>query len=160
MKNALRCAVLLVVVGLAAAPAWAAELRLTGFLDNVFPALSRVTSRNRATSDLSRIEDQPTFGRTRGRMYFNVIANDDLRGVFGFELDAVWGRNPDGAAFSFDRNTDMGGNIETKWMYVDFRVPQLPIGNRMRLGGLPALCHAAAWPDGLARRHRGRGPGC
>jgi hypothetical protein len=70
-------------------------------------------------------------------MYFNVIASDDLRGVFGFELDAVWGRNPDGAAFSFDRNTDLAGNIETKWLYVDYRIPQLPIGNRMRLGGFP-----------------------
>ncbi len=39
MKNAARCVVLLVVVGLAAIPAWAAELRLTGFLENVFPHL-------------------------------------------------------------------------------------------------------------------------
>jgi hypothetical protein len=31
----------------------------------------------------------------------------------------------------------MGGNIETKWLYVDYRIPQLPIGNRMRLGGFP-----------------------
>ena len=37
MKNAVRWVVLLVVVGLAAVPAWAAELRMTGFIDNVFP---------------------------------------------------------------------------------------------------------------------------
>src|SRR5919109_127595 len=135
MKIALRCAVLLAVVGLVAAPAWAAELRLTGFVDSVFPAFHSNISQS--DKDVTRGDDQSTFGRTRGRMYFNAIASDDLRGVFGFELDAVWGRNPDGAAFSFDRNTDMAGNIETKWLYVDFRVPQLPIGNRMRLGGFP-----------------------
>ena len=27
--------------------------------------------------------------------------------------------------------------LEVKQVYVDFRVPQLPIGNRWRLGGLP-----------------------
>jgi hypothetical protein len=137
MKNALRCVVLLVVVGLAAAPAWAAELRLTGFLDNIFPHFHSNISSPDSDQDVTRNHDQSTFGRTRGRLYFNVIASDDLRGVAGFELDAIWGRNPDGAAFSFDRNTDMGGNIETKWLYVDFRIPQLPIGNRMRLGGIP-----------------------
>jgi hypothetical protein len=127
--------VLLVVVGLAAAPAWAAELRLTGFVDSVFPHFR--SNMSQSDFDVTDNSDQTTMGRTRGRMYFNVIANDNLRGVFGFELDAVWGRNPDGAAFSFDRNTDMGGNLETKWLYVDFRVPQVPIGNRTRLGGLP-----------------------
>jgi hypothetical protein len=135
MRNARRCAVLLVVVGLVAAPAWAAELRLTGFVDNIFPRFHSNISQS--DKDVTRGDDQSTFGRTRGRLYFNVIASDDLRGVAGFELDAVYGRNPDGAAFSFDRNTDMAGNIETKWLYVDFRIPQLPIGNRMRLGGLP-----------------------
>src|SRR5918992_3043264 len=142
MKSALRGVVLLVVVGLVAVPAWAAELRLTGYIENVFPRfMSNISGGDPDVTgsdhDVTSGHDQSTFGRTRGRMYFNVIASDDLRGVFGFELDAVWGRNPDGATFSFDRNTDVAGNIETKWLYVDFRVPQLPIGNRWRLGGLP-----------------------
>ena len=141
MKNALRCVVLLVVVGLTAAPAWAAELRMTGFVDSVFPHFrSNISGGSPGTDgdfDVTRNHDQSTFGRTRGRMYFNAIASDDLRGVFGFELDAIWGRNPDGEQESFDRNTDMHGNIETKWLYVDFRIPQLPIGNRVRLGGIP-----------------------
>ncbi|HEX9870211.1 MAG TPA: hypothetical protein VGC99_16780, partial [Candidatus Tectomicrobia bacterium] len=137
MKNALRCAVLLMLVGLVAAPAWAAELRLTGFIDNIFPHFRSNISAPDSDQDVTRNSDQSTFGRSRGRMYFNIIANDDLRGVVGFELDAFWGRNPDGEAGSFGRNTDLNGNIETKWLYVDFRIPQLPIGNRMRLGGLP-----------------------
>jgi len=119
-----------------AAPAWAAELRLNGYVDSIFPNFRSNVSQG--DGDFSSNADQSLFGRTRGRMYFNVIANDDLRGVFGFELDAFWGRSLDeGAAFSFDRNTDLAGNIETKWLYVDFRIPQLPIGNRMKLGGIP-----------------------
>src|SRR5262247_1188262 len=128
MKHAVRYILLLVVVGLVATPAWAAELRMTGFIDAAFPhwELNVSPPRTGGDSDVTR-QDSQFFGRTRGRMYFNAIASDDLRGVFGFELDAAWGRNPDGAAFSFDRNTDMAGNIETKWVYVDFRIPQLPI---------------------------------
>jgi hypothetical protein len=142
MKNAVRCVVLLVVVllvgvGLAAIPAWAAELRTTGYVDTAFPHFQSNVSPPDGDRDVTRLSDQHTIGRTRGRLYFNLIASDDLRGVFGFELDAVWGRNPDGAAFSFDRNTDMAGNIETKWIYVDFRIPQVPIGHRIRLGGIP-----------------------
>src|SRR5262245_37345442 len=95
---AVRCIVLLVVVGLAALPAWAAELRLTGFLDTAFPHFSSNVSppRTGGDSDVTLSNDQSTFGRTRGRMYFNAIASDDLRAVFGFELDCIWGASPDG----------------------------------------------------------------
>ena len=133
MKHAVRWVVLLVVVGLAASPAGAAELRLTGFIDNVFPHFRSNISQG--DGDLTRNEDQSTFGRTRGRMYFNAIASDNLRGVFGFEIDGVWGQNPDGVE-AFDRNTDTI-NIKTKWLYVDFSMPQVPIGNRTRLGAMP-----------------------
>jgi hypothetical protein len=137
MQNVVRCLVLLMVVGLTTGPAFAAELRLTGYDDSVLPYFRSNFSAPDSDQDVTRNHDQSTFGRTRGRMYFNVIANDDLRGVFGFELDAIWGLSAEGAVGSFDRNTDVAGNIETKWLYVDFRIPQLPIGNRVRLGGLP-----------------------
>ena len=133
MKHGVRWAGLLVVVGLAAGPAGAAELRMTGFIDNVFPHFRSNVSQ--ADGDLTRNEDQTTMGRTRGRMYFNAIASDNLRGVFGFEIDGVWGQNPDGVE-AFDRNTDTI-NIKTKWLYVDFSMPQVPIGNRTRFGAMP-----------------------
>src|SRR5262245_25186254 len=134
MKLVLWCLVLPMVVGLVAIPAWAAELRMTGFVDTAFPHFQMNVSppRTDGDSDVSVMTDKHLIGRTRGRMYFNAIASDDLRGVFGFELDAVWGACPDGD-MCFDRNTDMSSNIETKWIYVDFRIQQLPIGNRMHL---------------------------
>ena len=37
MKHVVRCMTLLIAIGLTAAPVLAAELRVTGFFDNVFP---------------------------------------------------------------------------------------------------------------------------
>jgi hypothetical protein len=151
MKHIMRCMLLLVVVGLTAAPAFAAELRTTGFIDNVFPHWERNISPPQADNDTTRNHDQEMIGRTRGRMFFNFIASDDLRGVFGIELDAMWGLPRfdqagtgcvvgEGAygsdACGFGQNTDIN-NFELKHLYVDFRIPQLPIGNRTQLGGLP-----------------------
>jgi hypothetical protein len=156
MKKFVGCLILLVVVGLAAAPAWAAELRTTGFVDTVFPHFElNISGQPGGEQDVTRNHDHATWGRTRGRMFFNFIASDDLRGVFGFELDATYGqprRNAAGAGCpedvvgeggaadfefcGFGQNTDVN-LIEVKHLFVDFRVPQLPIGNRTRIGGLP-----------------------
>jgi hypothetical protein len=148
MQKVARCLVVLMSLGLAATPALAAELRVTGFIDNVFP---------RWDSNLSGVDNDPTRndnlfnGRTRLRNFFNFIASDDLRGVFAIEIDQFYGGVPDNprngdcfeasAAFpaqdcGFDSGID-NVVIEVKQVYVDFRVPQLPIGNRWRLGGLP-----------------------
>jgi len=140
--------ILLVVIGLAAAPAYAAELRVTGFIDNVFP---------RYDTNFSGVDQDPTrrevtfFGRTRGRFFFNFIASDNLRGVLGLEIDQYYGApadNPRGGACvegegpfaiydcGFDNGID-NTVLELKHLYADFSVPQIPIGNRWRLGGLP-----------------------
>jgi hypothetical protein len=156
MRNAVRCVVFLVAVGVAATLASAAELRTTGFVDNIFPHFERNISANPSDNDTTRNHDTALWGRTRGRMFFNFIASDDLRGVFGFELDATLGQPRRNAAGSgcpedaggtdtgpldfencgFGQNTDVN-LIEVKHLYVDFRIPQLPIGTRVRLGGLP-----------------------
>ena len=102
-------------------------------------------------NDATRNHDQAMYGRTRERMFFNFIASDDLRGVFAIERYAVWGLPRrdfacsgcyvgDGADGSdncgFGQNNDIN-NFRAQQLYVDFRVPQLPIGNRTQLGGLP-----------------------
>src|SRR5262245_65208860 len=113
MKSAVRWVGLLSVVALVITPAWAAELRMTGYIDNVFPHFRSNVSQ--ADGDFTRNEDQTTMGRTRGRLYFNIIGSDNLRGVAGFEIDGVWGACPEGVE-CFDRNTDQM-NIKTKWLY-------------------------------------------
>ena len=149
MKHVVRCMVLLVVVGLAAAPAWAAEMRVTGFIDNVFPRWD--SNNSNADLDATRNDDQVFFGRTRGRVFFNFIASDDLRGVFAIEVDQTYGApandrlgsgciEGEGTFASYDCGFDNGIDnnvLELKQLYVDFRIPQIPIGNRWRLGGLP-----------------------
>jgi hypothetical protein len=150
MKHVVRCMALLVVIGLAAAPAYAAELRVTGFFDNVFP---------RWDSNLSGVDQDPTrkeelfVGRTRWRGFFNFIASDDLRGVFALEIDQFYGAPannpraggcqefPEQEEYALEqcgfRNSIDTNSLELKQLYADFSVPQLPIGNRWRLGGLP-----------------------
>jgi hypothetical protein len=148
MQKVVRCLVVLMSIGLAATPAFAAELRVTGFIDNVFP---------RWDSNLSGVDQDPTrnenvfMGRTRLRNFFNYLASDNLRGVFAIEIDQFYGGVPDNprigdcfeasAAFpaqdcGFDNGID-NVVIEVKHIYADFRVPQLPVGNRWRLGGVP-----------------------
>ena len=149
MKKLVGCLILLTVLGLAAAPAFAAELRVTGFIDNVFPRWE--SNASWADNDPTRNDDQAFFGRTRMRNFFNFIASDDLRGVFAIEIDASYGAPAsdrvngtcleESATFpfyqcGFDNGID-NNNIEIKHVYVDFRIPQLPIGNRWRLGGMP-----------------------
>jgi hypothetical protein len=125
-------------------------LRVTGFFDNVFP---------RWDSNLSGVDQDPTrkeelfVGRTRWRGFFNFIASDDLRGVFALEIDQFYGAPtnnpraggcqefPEQEEYALEqcgfRNSIDTNSLELKQLYADFSVPQLPIGNRWRLGGLP-----------------------
>jgi hypothetical protein len=153
MKHVVRCMVLLLAVGLAAAPAFAAELRVTGFFDNIFPHWEQNISGPNSDNDTTRNRDTGTWGRERSRIFFNFIASDDLRGVFALELDNAYGAPSASTGLSgnciqgtgiyageqcgFRNGIDIN-NFELKHLYVDFRIPQLPIGNRVRLGGWPA----------------------
>jgi hypothetical protein len=149
VKSCMRFAVLCTMIGFLVAPAFAAELRVTGFFDNVFPRWDKNTSS--ADNDPTRSGDEVFFGRERFRGFFNFIASDDLRGVFALEIDqtygapsanrlgsgCVTGTGPFANEQCGFRNGIDVNSLELKHLYVDFRVPQLPIGNRWRLGGLP-----------------------
>jgi hypothetical protein len=144
-----------------AVPTYAAELRVTGFFDNILPHASQNLSM--ADLDLTNNKDTMFTGRERSRLFFNFIASDDLRGVFALEIDQTYGapsRNlvgsrcvPDQANATtisgqrvllqnFDacgfRNQIDNNVLELKNLFVDFRVPQIPIGNRWQLGGIQA----------------------
>jgi hypothetical protein len=161
MQKAFVAITLLVLAGLTAVPTYAAELRVTGFFDNILPHASRNLSM--ADLDLTNNKDTMFTGRERSRLFFNFIASDDLRGIFALEIDQTYGapsRNLVGSRCvpdisnattiqgqrvltqNFDacgfRNQIDNNVLELKNLYVDFRVPQVPIGNRWQIGGIPA----------------------
>jgi hypothetical protein len=151
MKHVVRCILCLLANGFTTAPLFAAELRVTGFFDNVFPHWQQNISGQNGDNDATRNSDEAFWGRTRFRGFFNFIATDDLRGVFAIEIDQSYGApaiNPTGSGCVTGtgtyaneqcgfRNGIDNNAIEVKQLYVDFRIPQVPIGNRTQLGGLP-----------------------
>jgi hypothetical protein len=151
MKRFVGVTALLVLAELVTVPAWAAEFRVIGFFDNIFPhADSNLSFGPGGDLDLTR-KDRRTFGRERTRLFFNFIASDDLRGVFALELDNVYGAPsqsvsgnclPGSGLYANEqcgfRNGIDVNNFELKNLYVDFSIPQLPIANRVQLGGIPA----------------------
>jgi hypothetical protein len=141
---------LLVLVGSIPMPALAAELRARGFFENVVPHFDQNTSDQ--DLDMTRNDDQIFFARERVRLFFDFIASDDLRGVLGLEIDSIYGAPRFNRAGSrcvlstgvysaeqcgFRNGIDINA-LEIKNLYVDFRIPQLPIGNRWQIGGIPA----------------------
>ena len=141
---------LLALIGSIPIPGLAAELRTRGFFENVFPHLDQNTSDQ--DLDMTRNDDQIFFGRQRVRLFFDFIASDDLRGELALEIDGIYGAPrfnrvgsrcppPTGLygfeACGFRNGLDILG-LELKNLYVDFRIPQLPLGNRWQIGGIPA----------------------
>lgn len=65
---------------------------------------------------------------TRARLYYNAKANDNLKLVTAFEIDSIFGDSSQtdgrngGAALEADET-----NLETKWVYLDFKVPGIPM---------------------------------
>jgi hypothetical protein len=133
------------------------KFTITGLIDSVGS-----WSQNMSTQDqnVNRNRDHVFYGRTRGR--FDIIGEvGQAKGVFGFEIDSTWGQygsvdsnNTTGCATSsagavtcapavgttessFDLNTDTQGNIQIKWVYVEFPMPLIPFATIVRLGGQP-----------------------
>lgn len=87
----------------------------------------------------------------RARLFYSAKANDDLKLVLGFEIDSVFGDRSQGSIFSASGGAASGAaatgaaapgttfrnsggaldtdavNLETKWVYLDFKIPSTPI---------------------------------
>jgi hypothetical protein len=141
---------LLALIGALPGSVLAAELRTRGFFENIFPHIDGNTSDQ--DLDVTRNDDQVFFGRERVRLFFDFVASDDLLGVFALEIDGVYGAsrfNRIGSrcaqatgAYGFEscgfrEGIDINA-VEVKNLYVDFRIPQVPLGNRWQIGGIPA----------------------
>jgi hypothetical protein len=150
MKRFIGALALLVLIGNILHSALAAELRTQGFFENVFPHVDQNTSDQ--DLDMTRNHDHVFFGRERVRLFFDLIASDDLRGVFALEIDSTYGAPrfnrvgsrcvPGIGSDGFDqcgfRNGIDTNILEIKNVFVDFRVPQLHLGNRWQIGGITA----------------------
>jgi hypothetical protein len=135
----------------AAAPTPTATI--TGFIDNVGTWVHNTSIYD---TNVNRSRDTYMYGRTRGR--FDIIGQvGQAKAVFGFEIDGFWGQtgfvdtdhgpgcvsNQAGAEGSFDLNTDVTGQIQTKWLYVEFPMPLVPFPTIVRLGAQPFATSAA-----------------
>jgi hypothetical protein len=151
----------LALVALAAPAAFAQapapKVTINGLIDNV-----GTYTRNMSAFDfnLGRNGDAQFYGRTRGRFDF-IGEVGKAKGVLGIELDHYWGQTGSqdtnnqncvtsaasanvacatqgsGAEASFDLNTDTQGNLQIKWLYVEFPLPLIPVPTVARLGGQP-----------------------
>jgi hypothetical protein len=145
----------------AAAPTPTATI--TGFIDNVGTWVHNTSIYD---TNVNRSRDTYMYGRTRGR--FDIIGQvGQAKAVFGFEIDGFWGQTGfvdtdhgpgcvsnqagavqcgaqgSGAEGSFDLNTDVTGQIQTKWLYVEFPMPLVPFPTIVRLGAQPFATSAA-----------------
>lgn len=141
----------------ALAQAPAPRVTINGLVDSVTS-----WSRNMSITDLnpSRGGDDEWYARMRVRPDITAEVGT-TKFVLGLEIDYIWGQvgaadvgpgQRSGASSGADLNTDMLGNIEMKWAYVDFAVPFLPPGSTLRLGAQPfgslATYKLAAYANG------------
>ncbi len=90
--------------------------------NNYFPWGSNRTV-NLRQDDLN---DSQNYMDQRLRMYFTFVASENLQVVSKFEIDNIWGFQPD----KFSGGGGVGAdaiNIEVKNVYVDFNVPYTPV---------------------------------
>ncbi|GIX48880.1 MAG: membrane protein [Candidatus Tectimicrobiota bacterium] len=133
------------LAGVLALPALADDrLKVTGFIDTHMTLYSNVSPTDDNFTDGTALgckadgcdEDDSWHLRTRGRIFFNVAATENTKAVIAFEIDQAWGQNtgiPGTSAPGFDIAIDNTGVTELKQMYVDAKLPGLPV--RLRAGG-------------------------
>lgn len=101
------------------------------------PILYGPTPGKPLTTDVTQNLKTNNYFEQRARLFYTAKANDDLKLVTGFEIDSVWGDNAQAGT-----NRNNGGamesdavNLETKWVYLDFKVPGTP--TKMTVGIQP-----------------------
>jgi len=116
MKHLIFAALLVAMLFGAVSGASATELKVRGNLD-----VYGLWSANLYDFD-SDVADGDNYSTTqRMRVYFDYVANENLKAVLGLELDNVWGDS------SADWGTDGTGNIEVKYAYMDFNFPETEV---------------------------------
>lgn len=75
----------------------------------------------------SRSRKTSNYFDTRTRFYYTAKASDDLKLVTAFEIDAVFGDRAQDTARNGGAGLEADSvNLETKWVYLDFKIPSTP----------------------------------
>ncbi len=147
----------------ASAQAPTPKVTINGLIDNVTSYSQNISNFN---TGLFNRKDDMWYGRTRGRFDF-IGEIGKAKGVLGLELDEVYGLTGSsesnftngcgttstgcatgvagsptifsglGSDGSFGLNTDVRGQLEIKWLYVEFPVPLIPVPTTARVGAQP-----------------------
>ena len=130
MKRLLFCLVALIAVFALVMPTYAAEVKISGLWN------AKAWARDNMDGD-DDTDDSTQYVTQRMRMYFNVIASENLKLVYKNEIDFEWGDS----AFVNSRNSGggIGGdsvNLETKNVYLEFMVPDTPVKATLGLQGV------------------------
>lgn len=121
-------------------------------LENVFHGMLREkailsNTNSYGPGDLFLAKDAKTnfYVEQRARLLYESKISDDLKGVLQFEIDSRWGDQAYGlnsvSSTSFTGRNTGGGleadrvNIETKNVYLDFRVPGTPVRAKAGIQG-------------------------
>jgi len=130
MKRLLFCLLALIFVFALVMPTYAAEVKISGLWN------AKAWAKNNYDGD-DDSDDSYQYVTQRMRMYFNIIASENLKLVYKNEIDMEWGDS----AFANTRNSGggLGGdtvNLETKNVYLEFMVPDTPVKATMGLQGV------------------------
>jgi len=130
MKRLLFCLVALIAVFALVMPTYAAEVKISGLWN------AKAWAKDNYDGD-DDSDDSYQYVTQRMRMYFNIIASENLKLVYKNEIDMEWGDT----AFANTRNSGggLGGdtvNLETKNVYLEFMVPDTPVKASIGLQGI------------------------
>jgi len=130
MKRLLICLVALIAVFALVMPTYAAEIKINGLWN------AKAWARDNYDGN-DDVNDSVQYITQRMRMYFNIIASENLKLVYKNEIDMEYGDN----SYANQRN-DGGGlggdtvNLETKNVYLEFMVPDTPVKATIGLQGV------------------------
>jgi len=109
---------------------------LTNFQSAGLSGIQTANTSTGKTTLLSNENRNYTLFEQRARLQYIAKANDDLKLVTHFEIDSTWGD----AAFQNNRGQGAGlgadtVNLETKNVYLDFKIPATPLTAKVGLQG-------------------------
>jgi hypothetical protein len=132
----------LLALMVAAPAAMAATFTVHGDLDNRFlvytDQINFFSSNSASATELHDSDAPDTFGSIKYRIWMEAATNDgNVKGVYGIELGALrFGAAAPDSAGPSQKGTFSGDgvNIETRWAYTDFQLPNVDSKARFRIG--------------------------